>query len=396
MALPLTYNWRNLFARRTTTLLTILVIAAVVGVFTWMLGFQSALSGSLSFAQDEHKLIVLRQAATSETNSAIPPEESNKLSQLDREIALDAKTGRPLKSPEMIVQVSLPRVSDGGKTRANVAVRGLTDDGFKVHRNVRIVEGRAFAQGQMEVVVGMAIAKQFTGLRMGDTLNLGYSGNRGYKIVGLFSADGGPMESEVWGPLTMMMNAYQRNAYSSVVLRLNETMNASEVIKKVEGPTIQLTAQTEAQYWDAQAKNIRVYLLIVRVLVGVMCVAAAFSIANTMYSSVAARSREFAMLRTIGFSGGQIMVSIMIEAVFLSLIGGLLGCAACYTYLQVMGRTKDMFGATSFTTMAFEISMTPMIIVIALGAVTLVGLLGALTPGIRAAKIKVVEALREA
>lgn len=396
MALPLSYNWRNLFVRRTTTALTILVIAAVVGVLSWMLGFWTALAGSLSFAQDQHKLIVLRQASTSETNSAIPPEESNKLSQLDREIAVDAASGQQLKSPEMIVQVSLPRVSDGGKTRANVAVRGLTDDGFKVHRNVRIIEGRTFQQGQMEVVVGESISRQFIGLKIGDTLNLGYSGNRGYKIVGLFSAGGAPMESEVWGPLTTLMNAYQRNAYSSVVLRLDDKFSAADVIKKVEGPTIQLTAQTEAQYWDAQAKNVRMYLYIVSGLVGVMCIAAAFSIANTMYSSVAARSREFAMLRTIGFSGNAIMVSIMIEAVFLSVIGGLLGCAGAFTYLQIMGRTKDMFGASTFTTMAFEISMTPMIVVYSLGAVTLVGLLGALTPGIRAARIKVVEALREA
>lgn len=394
MALPLSYNWKNLFVRKTTTIMTVLVIAAVVGVLAWMLGFRSSLERSLSFANDAKKLIVLRQAATSETNSAIPPEDYNKLTQLDREIALDPATRDQLKSPEMIVQVSLPRLSDGGATRANVAVRGVTDEAFKVHSNVKLL-GAKINQGQMEVVVGVAAAKQFAGLDVGQTINLGFSANRGFKIVGHFSADGGPLESEIWGPLTVLMNSYQRNLYSSVGLRLGDGVDPKEVIRKIEGPAIELTAQTEPQYWDAQAKNIRTYLMIVGVLVGVMCMAAAFSIANTMYSSVAARSREFAMLRTIGFSGGQILVSIIIESVFLSLLGGVLGCLACSLWLTLAGNTKDMFGATTFTTMAFEIRMTPQIVAFSLASVALVGVLGAITPGLRAAKIRVVEALRE-
>jgi putative ABC transport system permease protein len=394
MALPLTYNWKNLFVRKTTTILTVLVIAAVVAVLTWMLGFRSALISSLSFANDERKLIVLKQASTSETNSALMPEEFNKLTQLDREVALNSSGGQ-LKSPEMIVQVSLPRVSDQGATRANVAVRGVTDEAFNVHKQVKLTGGK-FSQGQMEVIVGVAAAKQFIGLEIGKTLDLGYSGNRGYKIVGTFTANGGPLESEIWGPLTMLMNSYQRNMYSSVMLELNENVIPSEVIKKIEGPAIELTAQTEPQYWEAQSRNIKIYLTIVSVLVGIMCVAAAFSIANTMFSSVSARSREFAMLRTIGFSGGQILTSIVIEAIFLSLLGGILGCAACYGWLVLAGNTKDMFGASTFTTMAFEIHLSPAIIALSLGTVSLVGLIGALTPGIRASRIQLVQALREA
>jgi|CXWL01.1.fsa_nt_gi putative ABC transport system permease protein len=394
MALPLSYNWKNLFVRKTTTVLTILVIAAVVAVFTWMLGFRSALVSSLSFANDARKLIVLKQASTSETNSAILPEEYNKLTQLDREMALNPANGNQLKSPEMIVQVSLPRVSDQGATRANVAVRGVTDEAFDVHKSVRLF-GSKFTQGQMEVIVGQAAAKQFIGLEVGKTLDLGYSGNRGYKIVGIFTANGGPLESEIWGPLTMLMSSYQRNMYSSVNIELNDSVDPKEVIKRIEGPAIELTAQTEPQYWEAQSRNIRIYLTIVSVLVGIMCMAAAFSIANTMFSSVAARSREFAMLRTIGFSGRQILASIIIEAVFLSLLGGVLGCLGCYAWLLISGNTKDMFGASTFTTLAFEIHMGPGIIAFALATVSIVGVLGAVTPAIRAARIKVVEALRE-
>ncbi|HUN82396.1 MAG TPA: ABC transporter permease [Phycisphaerae bacterium] len=395
MALPLSYNWKNLFVRKTTTMLTVLVIAAVVAIFAWLMSFATALASSLSFANDHRKIIVLKQASTSETNSAIPPDEYNKLSQLDREVALDPKSGQPLKSPEMIVQVSLPRIRDGGLTRANVAVRGVTDDAFKVHKNVKLL-GEGFHPGQMEVVVGLAASKQFQGLLIGDTLNLGYSSNRKYKVIGYFSADGGPMESEIWGPLTMLMDSYSRRLYSSVSLRLTDDVDPKAVIDKIQGPSIELTAESEPQYWDDQAKNIKIYLYIVSALVGIMCVAAAFSIANTMFSSVAARTREFAMLRTIGFSGGQILTSIMIEAIFLSILGGLLGCAACYVWLIIGGNTKDMFGASTFTSMAFEIKLTLATILISLAAVSAVGLIGALIPALRASKTQVVQALREA
>jgi len=394
LALPLSYNWRNLLVRKTTTVLTVLVIAAVVGVFSWMLGFRTALIRSLSFASDRHKLIVLKQGSTSETNSAIPTDEYNKLTQLNREILTDAG-GEQLKSPEMIVQVSLPRVRDGGTTNANVAVRGVTQEAFKVHKNVRLL-GENFHEGALEVIVGQTAAKQFGGLEIGTTINLGYSGNRGYKIVGYFSADGGPMESEVWGPLTTLMNSYQRTMYSSVGLQLAPDVDPAQVVKTIEGPSIELTAQTEPEYWEEQSTNIKIYLMIVSILVAIMCAAAAFSIANTMFASVAGRVREFAMLRTIGFSGGQILISVVIEAMLLSLLGGVIGCLGCETWLALAGNTKDMFGKTTFTTMAFEIRMTPLIVAISLVSVAVVGVLGAVAPALRAARVQVVTALRQA
>ena len=221
VALPVSYNWKNLFVRKTTTILTLLVVAAVVGVFTWMTGFWIALRHSLSIASDDRTLIILKRGATSETNSAIGTEDFNKLTLLNAEIAVDPATHEQLKSPEIIVQVSLPRQADHGATFANVAVRGVTDAAFKVHTGVRLL-GECFHQGAMEVIVGQAAARQFAGLEVGKELNLGFSGNRRYRIVGHFSAGGGPTESEIWGPLTMIRDSYKRDMYSSVIARLAE------------------------------------------------------------------------------------------------------------------------------------------------------------------------------
>jgi len=394
LALPLVYHWRNLFVRKTTTLLTVLVLAAVVGVFTWMLGFSDSLTRSLSTASDPMKIIMLKRGATSESNSAIPVDEYAKLNQLT-EIARDPKSGQPLLSPEMMVQVSLPRVRDGGKTWGNVALRGVTEAAFAVHRNVKPT-GRMFSLGSREVLVGLAAAKQFAGLKEGQTIELGYSADRAYTIVGYFSADGGPMESEIWGYLPSLLNAYNRSMYSSASLRLMDGADPEKVIEKIKGPAIQLEAQTESQYWQQQSRNVTNYLLITRLLVGVMSLAAVFSIANTMFAMVAGRTREIAMLRTMGYSGRHILTGFVLEAVLLSLMGGSIGCLACLGWLWFVGNTKDMFGASTFTTLAFEIHLTPDTILWALASVTAVGVVGALIPAIRAADTEVIRAIREA
>jgi putative ABC transport system permease protein len=374
-------------------MLTVLVVAAVVAVFVWMLGFAAAMSRSLAMAGEADKIIVLRAGASSESNSAIPVEDVNKLTQLT-DVAHDTATGEALISPETMVQVSLPRTRDHGATQANVAVRGVTPIAFKVHRNVKPESG-VFEPGSPQVIVGKTAAAQFQGLNVGDEIRLGYGGNRAYKVVGLFSADGGPMESEIWGYAPALQNDYNRSLFSAVSLRVAEGADPQAVIRQIEGPAIQLSAHTEAAYWQEQVKWIRLYLRIAAILVAVMCVAAVFSIANAMYSAVAGRTREIAMLRAIGFNGRQILTGFLTEAVLLSLLGGLVGCVGCLTWLKAVGSTKDMFGAHTFTTLAFNISLTPEIVLTALVAVSAVGVLGALAPARRAARLDVVTALRQ-
>ncbi len=394
MALPLTYHWRNLFVRKTTTLLTVLVIGAVVAALAWIVGFGFALNDSLRVASDEHKLIVIRRGATSESTSALPVEDFNKLTQV-ASVARDPATGAGLISPESVVQVALPRLRDRGKTTANVAVRGVTELAFRVHPAVKLIEGAMFSTGSQQVIVGRKAAEQFQGLRVGDTVNLGFGQNRGYEVVGRFSADGGPTESEIWAYLPSIMNAYNRSAYSSATLGLQPGATAAAAIAEIEGPAIQLTAKTEAQYWRDQTSRIRLYMAIVGTLVVIMALAAVCSIANTMYATVAGRTREIAMLKTIGFSRRQILGGFVLEAVLLSLLGGAIGCLACGIWLRIVGHTKDMYGSTSFTTLAFDIRLTPAIVLVSLLAVSLVGAIGAYFPARRAAGLEVIDALKE-
>lgn len=393
MALPLNYHWRNLFVRRTTTLLTVLVVAAVVGALTWILAFSAALSDSLSIASDPKKLIVIRRGSESETNSAIRTEEFNRLYQLP---GLARVGDQPAVSPELMVQVSLPRTRDGGKTKANVAVRGVTPLAFAVHSVVHL-DGPLFSTGEPEVIVGRRAAQQFLGLAVGQTIRLGSGTKRDFRVVGTFTAQGGPLESEIWGYLASLQNAYNRpGVYSSAALRLDDHADPQPLLKQIRQPPIELDAETEAGYWERQASNMNVYRIIAASLVAVIGLAAGFAITNTLYAMVAARSREIAMLRTIGFSRRAILSGFVVESVMLSLIGGLLGCAGCAAWLALVGSTKDMFGARTFTSLAFQIRLTPLIVATALTLVILIGALGAIAPAVRASRTQVIDALREA
>lgn len=392
MTLPLNYHWRNLFVRKLTTVITVMVIGIVVGTFVWLLGFGAALRTTLSMASDDHKIIVIQRGALSETNSAIAPDDFNKLAQLT-DVDGDAV------SPELLVQVSLPRIRDGGVTFANVAVRGVTEKAFKVHPKIKINDdgaSRMFSTGTPEVIAGLSAMKQFAGLKLGDSVKLGYGGNREYKVVGFFTAEGGPMESEIWGYLPSLQSAYQRTVYSSAAVRLRPEADPQKTLEQIEGPAIQLSGQTESEYWVKQSDNILFFRNMCFSLVGMMGLAAVFAIANTMFSMVAGRAREIAMLKTIGYGRAPIITGFLIESVLLSLLGGVMGCLGCAVYLWVNGNTKDMFGANTFTTLAFEIHLSPLLIAIALGSVALVGMSGAVFPAWRAAKMQAISALRQA
>jgi putative ABC transport system permease protein len=371
------------------------VIAIVIGTFAWLLGFVSALRTTLSMASDNHKLIVIQRGALSEFNSAFPPDDFNKLSQL-ADVQPDPSGQGVLISPEVVLQVSLPRLNDPKKSLANVCVRGvLPEKAAKVHTTVKLIEGRDFSVGAPEVIVGEKAGGQFGGLNIGDSVKLGFAGNRDYAVVGRFSAGGGPMDSEIWGYLPSLQSAYGRTVYSSAAVRLRPEANPEDALAQIRGPAIQLSGQTETEYWQTQAANVRLYQNMCYALVAMMGIAAIFAIANTMFSMVAGRTREIAMLKTIGYGRGSILAGFVIEAVLLSLLGGALGCLGCLAYLRAYGNTKDMFGASTFTSLAFEINLSPMLIAIALIAVALVGAVGALFPAWRAATTHAIGALRQ-
>jgi putative ABC transport system permease protein len=393
MTIPLYYNWRNLLARPLSMLLTLSVVAVIISVLCILLSFAEGIRESLIATGSSSNIIVLKPGATAESTSIILPEETARLVQTPG-VARDA-SGNILMSMEVCVQTDIPRRGQDGAS-ANVALRGVDDVAFAVHPEVRIIEGRAFQQGALEVIAGSAARTRFAGLDLGSEVLLGRHGQRHYRVVGIFEAKGGAFESEVWAPRTMLCDSYQRRLASSVCLRLSDTATAPAATEYINGPTVHLDGKPETKYYDDLASKTREIVVLTTILVVIMAIGAVFAVANTMYSSVDGRRREIAMLRAIGFRRTAVILALVSESLLLSCIAWALGLGICLLVVPILGQRQDFLSDQTWTVLAYELRLTPTIVLLAFVLAILVGAVGALAPAMRAARLDILEALRKA
>jgi putative ABC transport system permease protein len=397
MALPLYYNWRNLVARKLSTGLTFVVVGLVVFVLAVLLSFAAGIRASLVATGSPQNLVLLRQGATAESTSILHPEEVNRvhgapgIANLAADIG-EARAGQPLVSPEVSVQTNLARRNAAGGATANVAVRGVDDVAYAVHPEVQVVLGCRPQQGAPEVMVGRKAHERYHGLNLGEQIRLGRSAHRLYTVVGIFTAQGGALESEIWAPRTALADSYFRAFTSSVCVRLEDPAAAPAAIAYLTGPGVQLEARSEPKYYADLAEKTREIVWLTTVLVAIMAIGAVFAVANTMYSAVDNRRREIAMLRTIGFGRTAIMLAILLESLLVCMLGCAAGLAAS---LLLNGSRQDFLSDTTLTVLAYELQITPRIVAAALGTAVLVALIGALAPAVRAAKTNILQAVRK-
>lgn len=394
MALPLTYNWRNLTVRRFSTALTVLVVAVVIAVLTLLLGFAAGVQASVTVSGSAQNLIVLRPGATAESTSIIRNEEAQRLVQTPG-LAISPE-GLPLVSPEICVQTTLRRIGGGA---ANVAVRGVDELALRVHTEVRIVAGRAPQPGAYEAMVGRAAAQRYADLALDQQLALGRSRDRLYRIVGVFESRGSAFESEIWAPRPQIADSYARPVLSSVLLRLQDAAAAPQAIAYIASPAVDLHAQRETDYYRDLSARTRDLVALSSILVGIMAIGAAFAVANTMYAAVDGRRREIAMLRTIGYSRGAIVSAFVIESLILCAVGCALGVAAgagLMLYWEWSGQRQDFLSDVTWTVFAYELRVTPGVVFTTLGVSFVVAVFGALAPALRASRVQIIEALRKA
>ena len=387
MAIPISYNLRNVIRRPTSTLTTTigiaLVVAILVGAFALASGFQAALIQTGSTAN----VIALRTGADSEISSGIGRDAANNLRALS-EIA-PGPDGRPLTSAEMVVLINAPRLGQGGSS--NVTIRGIDPGGLPLRSQVKIVEGRMFTPGTDEVIVGRRIARRFANCAVGDRLKLG---QRDFNVVGHFDAGGSGFESEVWGDNAVLMPALNRNdVFQSVTFRMRDPSQFAAIKQRLEhDPRLNVQIRTEREWYSEQSQLLATVIRVGGVLITlIMAVGAIFGAMNTMYAAVGQRSREIAVLLTLGFSPFAIMISFLIESVLLALIGGVLGCLIA---LPINGITTSTTNWSSFSEVAFAFRVTAAGMIAGLIFAALLGLVGGFLPALRAARQPLARALR--
>lgn len=388
MALPLSYNVRNLRSRWKVTLLAIfgiaLVVAALVTILSMARGFDIALSSTGS----DKNAIITQRGSLSELTSWINISDANLIS-VDPRVARDAD-GRPLASCEVVVITTLPK--KGTNVPLNITFRGVTPMAFKVRNNIKIVEGRMFTPGLYEVIAGRKIAERVSGLDIGSAINIQ---RKNWKVVGLFSANDSSFESEIWGDYNAMAPAIGRNGgCESLTVRLTNPSVLAAFDKDLRAnPQMQVQADSEKKYYANLAGGTGTALIILASFVAiVMGIGAVFGAMNTMYAIVSQRTREIGTLRALGFSRFSILVSFVMESVLLAIVGGVIGCLMA---LPMNGFTAAT-GTNAFSELAFAFKVTPDLLLIGLVFAVLMGFVGGLLPAFRAARMPITRALREA
>ena len=388
MALPISYNVRNLRSRWKVTLLAIFGIALVVAAFVTILSMARGFNIALSSTGSDNNAIITQRGSMSELSSWFDVNAASIVT-VDPRVARGAD-GKPLASCEVVVITARPDKATGYPT--NITFRGVTPNAFKVRNGIKIVEGRMFTPGLFEVIVGKKIADRVQGMEVGSIIPIQ---RKNWKVVGLFTADGSSFESEIWGDYDAMGPAIGRNGgCESLTVRLTSPAVLASFDKDLRAnPQFQLQADSEKQYYENLAGPTAGALMGLAAFVAVvMGIGAVFGAMNTMYAIVSQRTREIGTLRALGFSRFSILISFVMESVLLALLGGLLGCLVA---LPMNGFTAAT-GTNAFSEMAFAFRVTPPLLITGLVFAVLMGIAGGLLPALRASRMPITRALREA
>jgi putative ABC transport system permease protein len=363
-------------------------IAGVVAVLVALLAMGEGLTATLASGGRSDTAIVLRGGAAAESASVLLRDDVLAVEQAPG-VARDA-AGKPVLSAELVVAASLKQ--KGSNEDANAQLRGVDAEAWALRPDLKIVQGRKFKPGLRELVVGQGAARQFAGVAVGDEVKLG---TESWKVVGVF-ASGDAYDSELWADRQSVASAYRRgNSAESVLVRLTSAA-AFDGFKAalMSDPKLKVETSTTADYFARQSAGLAKTIRVVGLTVGViMAIGAIFGALNCMFAAVAARAREIATLRAIGFRGMPVVVAIMLETMLLALLGGLLGGALAWLIFN--GYSASTLAAGSVGKLSFEFSVTPALLWSGLKWALAIGFIGGLFPAVRAARLPVTTALRE-
>jgi ABC-type antimicrobial peptide transport system permease subunit len=386
MAIPWHYSLRNLWTRRLTTVLTASGMALVVFVFAATLMLAEGLRQTLVETGSYDNVMIIRKSANSEVQSGVERAQAA-IVESQPEVAMGSD-GHLLLDKELVVLINLTK--RGTTKPANVVIRGVGDSALSLRPQVHLVAGRMPRPGSDEVIAGKSIAERFRGGGIGEQLRFGM---RDWTVVGTFSAGTTGFNSEIWGDVDQMMQAFRRPVYSSVLFRLRDSSAFEQVKKSIESnPRLTLEVKRETRYYADQSEMMATFLRILGLtLTVIFSLGAMIGAMITMYAAVANRVIEIGTLRALGFGKASILAAFILESLLLGLVGGVLGVGGA-SFMQLI--TISTMNWQTFAELAFSFNLTIDIIWKSLCFSLVMGFVGGLLPAVRAARMNIVEALR--
>jgi ABC-type antimicrobial peptide transport system permease subunit len=386
MAIPYSYSLRNLWTRRLTTALTAAGMAMVVFVFAAMQMLAAGLRATLVETGSYDNAVLIRKASQTEVQSSIA-RDAAAIVEVQPEVAVGA-AGERLAAKETIVLISL--LQRQGERPANVTIRGIGTASLPLRPQVRVKAGRMPRPGSSEIAAGASIARRFRGAGIGESLRFA---QRDWTVVGILEAGGSAFDSEIWGDVDQLMQAFRRSTYSSVLLRLRDPSAFAGLKQRLEGdPRLELEAKREMRFYADQSEAMATFLRVFgSVLAAIFSFGAIIGAMNTMYAAVANRVPEIGTLRALGFQRRSILAAFLLESAFLGLLGGVCGLAGA-ALLQFV--TVSTMNWQTFSELAFRFDLTTAIAGKSLAFALGMGLAGGALPALRAARLGIVDALR--
>jgi putative ABC transport system permease protein len=387
MAIPISYNIRNLRLRKGATVMTALGIALTVTIVIFIMALLAGLRDAFASTGEPNNVLVLRKGSNSELAAGGVEREAMQVLRDLPGLARDGK-GENLVSGEDILVIVLPRKDGTGET--NVTIRFLSPVGLEMRPKVKIVSGRWFTPGQREIVVSKSINQRFAKTNIGDTM---FFGKGNWTVVGVFDSGGSAHESEIWADINQLAADLDRTQYSSVLMQATDPVNAQGLKNRVsDDQRLKLNGMLETEYYAQQTSTGGPIKIVGWFVAFVMGIGSIFAAMNTMYAAVAYRAREIATLRVIGFSRPSILTSFVLESLLLALLGALVGIVLM---LPFNGMTTGTSNPVTFSEAVFSLRMTPGVIWIAIIFAIIMGTLGGLAPAWHASRREILASLRD-
>ncbi|HEX9751752.1 MAG TPA: ABC transporter permease [candidate division Zixibacteria bacterium] len=386
MGLLLNYSLRNLTVRKLTTTLTVLGVGLVVFVFAAVLMLSHGLEQTLVDTGSPDNAIVVRSGATSETLSLVLRDQAGVV-ETQQEVAI-AEDGTPVAVAEIVVLININKRANDDPS--NVTIRGTTPTAFALRPGIRITEGRMFSPGTSEVIAGLSVSENFKGCGLGESARFA---GREWTVVGVFDAGGTGWDSELWGDVEQVQQAFRRNIYSSMTVKLADPAQFEQMKTRLEAdPRMSVTVQREVDFYRRQSVATSSFIKIMGLVISIVfSIGAMIGAMITMYAAVANRTVEIGTLRALGFSRARVLSVFLTEAMWLSLIGGGVGLVAASFMSFVTISTTNW---DTFSELAFGFALSPTIIISSLIFAVVMGIAGGFLPAVRAARAKVVDSLR--
>jgi putative ABC transport system permease protein len=387
-SVPISYNFRSIRARWTSTIVAVLGIAGTVGVFVAMLSLANGFKATLVASGSPGNALILRAGSPTEMMGGVTLD-SVRVVQDAPGVARDSSG--PLVTQEVVGVMPFPLITTG--TDANVQVRGVSSNVLRIRTFAKVTEGRMFQPGLSEIVVGKNASRTYIGLTLGNTVQFG--GSR-WQVVGIFDAGGSAFDSEIWCDAKLLNEILKRpdNVFQSVTVHLASPQTFQQFKDAITSdPRMNVDVTREIDYYAKQSTTMtRLITVLGGLVAAIMAIGAVFGALNTMYSAIAERGREIATMRALGFSSSNVILSFLFEALSISFVGGILGCLAV---LPLNGLETNTMNFQTFANVAFAFKITFDLLLVGIVFALVMGVLGGILPAIRAATRPVAVALRE-